>query len=87
MNEKFDEYNFIFHATDQNKDLIKDEIKKTKFNNIEVISEEKIKSHRLSRSVFAVAKSGTVSLEIWNAKVPSMIIYKMNFFCKTISFN
>ena len=32
-----------------------------------------------SNSVFAVAKSGTVSLEICNAKVPSIIIYKMNF--------
>jgi len=79
MNEKFTEYNFIFHATDQNKDLIMDEIKKTNYNNIEVISEENIKSQILSRSVFAVAKSGTVSLEICNAKVPSIIIYKMNF--------
>ena len=33
--------------------------------------------------MFAVAKSGTVSLEICNAKIPSIIIYKMsmiNFF-------
>lgn len=79
MNAKFNEYNFIFHATDQNKDLIKDKIKKTNFNNIEVISDENIKSQILSSSVFAVAKSGTVSLEICNAKVPSIIIYKMNF--------
>ena len=64
MNEKFDEYNFIFHATDQNIDLIKDGIKKINLNNVEVISEEKIKSQILSSSVFAVAKSGTVS--IWN---------------------
>ncbi len=28
MNNKFKEYKFIFHATDQNKNLIKDEIKK-----------------------------------------------------------
>ena len=28
MNEKFNEYNFIFHATDQNKDLINDKIKR-----------------------------------------------------------
>ena len=27
MNEKFNEYNFVFHATDQNKDLMRDEIK------------------------------------------------------------
>ena len=30
MSEKFNEYYFIFHATDQNKDSIKDEIKKKK---------------------------------------------------------
>ena len=79
MNEKSKEYSFVFHATDQNKNLIKDEIKKINYNNIEVISDEKIKSHILSKSIFAVAKSGTVSLEICHAKVPSIIIYKMNF--------
>ena len=72
MNKKFNEYSFIFHATDQNKDLIKDEIKKTNFDNVDVISEENIKSQILSNSIFAVAKSGTVSLEICNAKVPSL---------------
>ena len=29
--------------------------------------------------MFAVAKSGTISLEICKAKIPSIIIYKMNF--------
>ena len=57
----------------------KDKIKKTNYNNVEVISDENIKLKILSNSVFAVAKSGTVSLEICNAKVPSIIIYKMNF--------
>jgi len=28
--------------------------------------------------MFAVAKSGTISLEICNAKIPSVIIYKIN---------
>ena len=79
MNEKSNKYNFVFHATDQNKDLIKEKIKKINLNNIEVISDEKIKSQILSNSIFAVAKSGTVSLEICNARVPSIIIYKMNF--------
>ena len=79
MNNKFNEYNFVFHATEQNKDSIKDEIKKINLDNVEVISNEKIKSQILSNSIFAVAKSGTVSLEICNARVPSIIIYKMNF--------
>ena len=78
MNAKFNQYYFIFHATDQNKDLIKDELKKKKFSNVEVISDESIKFQMLSKSIFAVAKSGTVSLEICNLKVPSIIIYKMN---------
>ena len=38
-----------------------------------------IKNHILKKSIFAIAKSGTVSLEICNKKVPSIIIYKMNF--------
>ncbi len=78
MNEKFNQYYFIFHATDQNKNLIKDKLKKKKLINVDVISDEKIKSQILSKSVIAVAKSGTVSLEICNLKVPSIIIYKMN---------
>ena len=78
MNEKFNQYYFIFHATDQNKNLIKDELKKKKLINVDVVSDENIKSQILSKSVFAVAKSGTVSLEICNLKVPSIIIYKMN---------
>jgi lipid-A-disaccharide synthase len=47
--------------------------------NIDVISDEKIKNQLLNKSIFAVSKSGTISLEICNAKVPSLIIYKMNF--------
>ncbi|MDC3099878.1 lipid-A-disaccharide synthase [Candidatus Pelagibacter sp.] len=78
MNEKFNQYYFIFHATDQNKNLIKDKLEKKKLINVDVISDENIKSQILSESVFAVAKSGTVSLEICNLKVPSIIIYKMN---------
>ena len=47
MNAKFNQYYFIFHATDQNKDLIKDELKK--FNNVEVISDESIKFQILEK--------------------------------------
>ena len=54
-------------------------LKKKELINVDVISDENIKSQILSKSVFAVAKSGTVSLEICKSKVPSTIIYKMNF--------
>ena len=80
MNNKYNDYVFVFHATAENKNYINDNIKKTEVSNIEVISDENIKAQVLSKSVFAVTKSGTVSLEICNAKVPSIIIYKMNFF-------
>ena len=78
MNKKSNDYVFIFHATDENKELIVSFIKKDSLNNIQVISDENIKSQILSNSIFAVAKSGTVSLEICNAKIPSIIIYKIN---------
>ena len=79
MNEKFNDYLFVFHATEKNKNSIKEHLKISNLNNTEVISDENIKSQILSSSVFAVSKSGTVSLEICNANVPSIIIYKMNF--------
>ena len=79
MTDKFNDYLFIFHATEENKNYINDNIKSANLDNIQVISDENVKSQILSNSVFAVSKSGTVSLEICNAKIPSIIIYKMNF--------
>ena len=79
MTDKFNDYLFVFHATEENKNYINDNIKLSNLDNIQVISDENVKSQILSNSVFAVSKSGTVSLEICNAKIPSIIIYKMNF--------
>jgi len=79
MNDKFNDYLFVFHATEENKNYINNNVKTSNLDNVQVISEENIKSQILSNSVFAVSKSGTVSLEICNAKIPSIIIYKMNF--------
>ncbi len=79
MNTKFDNFTFVFHATDENKNLINEKINNVNLNNVEVISDENIKKQILNKSTFAVSKSGTVSLEICNAKVPSIVIYKMNF--------
>mgnify|MGYP001202103731 CR=1 FL=1 len=79
MNETFNEYTFIFHSTDENKNFIRRKLDDLRLENIEVVSDKDIKSVILLNSIFAVAKSGTVSLEICNAKVPSIIIYKVNF--------
>jgi len=78
MNKKFNDYCFFFHATDENRELIVNFIKNKNLTYSQVISDENIKSQILSNSVFAVAKSGTVSLEICNANIPSIIIYKVN---------
>ena len=78
MNKKFDNFLFVFHATDEYKNLINEKLKISNLKNIQVISDDNIKSQILSSSVFAVAKSGTVSLEICNANVPSIVIYKIN---------
>ena len=80
MNMKYNNYLFVFHSINENKNMINDKLKYSNLNNVEAVSNEKIKSEILSKSVFAVSKSGTVSLEICNAEVPSIIIYKMNFF-------
>tara|TARA_B100001027_G_scaffold167584_1_gene119384 strand:+ start:291 stop:1421 length:1131 start_codon:yes stop_codon:yes gene_type:complete len=79
MNKDYQDFIYIFHSTKQQYDLIQSYIKSQDINNCEIISDAKIKSHTLKKSVFAVAKSGTVSLEICKSKVPSVILYKMNF--------
>ena len=77
MNEKYNDLAFVFHSTRQYSELIQTYIGKHNLNNCEVISDNKIKSHILKKSIFAVSKSGTVSLEICNAKIASIILYKM----------
>ena len=83
MNEKYKDLFFVFHSTAEHVQLIQNLLLKEGFKNCGAIGDEKIKSHILKSSIFAVSKSGTISLEICNAKIPSVIIYKMgiiNFF-------
>ena len=79
MNEKYGDIFFIFHSTSENVQSIQNLLNKQEFKNCAAISDDKIKSHILKSSIFAVAKSGTVSLEICNSKIPSIIIYNMWF--------
>ena len=83
MNKKYKDLFFVFHSTSEYFQLIQNLLLKEKFKNCIIIGDEKVKSHILKSSMFALAKSGTISLEICNAKIPSIIIYKMgmiNFF-------
>ncbi|MDC1540879.1 lipid-A-disaccharide synthase [Candidatus Pelagibacter ubique] len=79
MNKKNSDHLFVFHATDENKEFIFNKVKKTNLDNIDVISDENIKDQVLSNSIFAVSKSGTISLQISSANIPSIIIYKLGF--------
>jgi len=79
MNEKYNDITYVFHSTIEYSQLMQSFVKESNLSNCEIVSDDKIKSHILQKSVFAVAKSGTVSLEICNAKIPSIIFYKMGF--------
>ena len=79
MNKKYTDMTYVFHSTREYSDLIQSFINESSLSNCEIVSDDKIKNHILHKSVFAVAKSGTVSLEISNAKIPSIILYKMGF--------
>ena len=79
MNKRNLDYSFVFHATDENREFIINKIKNTNLVNIDVVSEENIKDQVLSNSIFAVSKSGTISLQISSANIPSIIIYKLSY--------
>ena len=79
MNKQNLDHLFVFHATDENKEFIVNKVKKTNLDNIDIISDEDIKDQVLSNSIFAVSKSGTISLQISSANIPSIIIYKLSF--------
>ena len=78
MNQKYKDLFFVFHSTGEHVRLIQNLLLKEEFKNCGAIGDEKIKTHILKSSIFAVAKSGTISLEICNARIPSVIVYKMN---------
>ena len=83
MNNEYKDIKFIFHCNEIHKKIVIDHLMNSNLLNTDVISDEKLKNEILSRSIFAVSKSGTVSLEICNHGVPSIILYKLsslNFF-------
>ena len=79
MNKEKINYNYVFHATENSKNYLSQILKKNNLENIDIISNENIKIATIKKSIFAIVKSGTVSLEVCKYGVPSIIIYKMNF--------
>ena len=80
MKSKDKSYHYFFHSTKKFCEILKKKLKNESFDNVEVISDENLKNEILNKSIFAVVKSGTVSLEVCKSNIPSIIIYKMNFF-------
>ena len=78
MNKKHKDIFYVFHSTAEFNKSVQDKLMNEGFTNCGSISDEKVKSEILKSSIFAVAKSGTISLEICNSKVASIVIYKMN---------
>ena len=76
---KHDNFLFVFHVTQEFKNLVNKFLLASGLKNYEIISDDNIKKNILSESFFAIAKSGTISIEICSAGIPSIIIYKMNF--------
>ena len=77
QNNNYD-FLYAFHSTKEFKNLINKFLSTSSIENYEIISDENIKEKVLGHSIFAIAKSGTISLEICNAGIPSIIIYKIN---------
>ncbi len=80
MNLKDNSYHYIFHSTQKFKEMLKNKLLTENLSNVEVVSDDKIKSQVLKKSIFAIVKSGTISLDVCKNNIPSIIIYKMNFF-------
>jgi lipid-A-disaccharide synthase len=83
MNGKYNDLFYIFHATKESLPVINKLLLKAGLSNCSAITDEETKLQLLKSSIFAVAKSGTISLEICKEEKPSIIIYKMgiiNFF-------
>ena len=79
MISRYKDITYVFHTSREHNKLIHSYIIKDQISNCEVVSDDKIKTHLLKKSIFAIVKSGTVSLEVCKAKIPSIILYKMNY--------
>ena len=64
MNLKDNSYHYIFHSTQKFKEMLKNKLLTENLSNVEVVSDDKIKSQVLKKSIFAIVKSGTISLAL-----------------------
>ena len=64
-------YSFFIQQIPKKK-ILKKILSKSSLKNFEIICDEKLKNHILRKSVFAVTKSGTVSLKLVIIKFPQL---------------
>ena len=76
MNQNYEDMTYVFHSTKEYSKLSQSFINNSGLNNCEIVSDDKIKSHILYKSVFAVAKSGTVSLKFLMLKFLQLFFIK-----------
>jgi lipid-A-disaccharide synthase len=73
--------NFIFHipSSENNKNLIKNYLQKYKIDNFAITTNEKDKNYYIQNSIFAISKSGTITLDICKNQCPLIIVYKTSW--------
>ncbi len=80
-NNSFKTYNFLIISVDRHIELINNISKEYKKNmNLYILKASKYKNYAFKYSKYAIAVSGTISLELALNKVPLIVVYKLNFF-------
>jgi lipid-A-disaccharide synthase len=73
--------NFIFHipSSENNNNFIKNYLQEYKIDNFIITTNEKDKNYYIQNSIFAISKSGTITLDICKNQCPLIIIYKTSW--------
>ncbi len=80
-NSSFKKYNFLIIAVDSQIELIEQISDQYKEKiNFYVLKSSKYKKYAFKYSKFAIAVSGTISLELALNKVPLIVVYQLNYF-------
>ncbi len=85
LKQKYKNLEFHILATENTIDVINNILQNRKNNYIKINITQEEKNNILSKSMFAIAKSGTNTLEIAAYSIPMIVIYKFNFFTNLIA--
>jgi lipid-A-disaccharide synthase len=73
--------NFIFHipSSVNNKNLIKKYLQEYRIDNFIITTNENDKNYYIQNSIFAISKSGTITLDICKNQCPLIVVYKTSW--------